>query len=239
MKNLLLFVLLALASTSVYAQDGQRGTISLKKLGNAYTQNFNRLATAGASTAVPTGWHFVETGPLLDSNYEAWTGSNTSGNTYSFGTGASAERAFGSIETRGPTGVVPTIGAQFTNNTRGTIISLAISYTGEQWRLGTASRTDQINFEYSTDATSLTTGTWTAVNALNFVTPNTETVGPKDGNHADNRTAISHSITGLTILKTSSFWIRWHDADASGADDALSVDDFSLTPFGPAADKRK
>ena len=44
------------------------------------------------------------------------------------------------------------------------ITSLAISYTGEQWRLGqvdTGRAADRLDFQLSTNATSLTTGTWT------------------------------------------------------------------------------
>jgi len=43
-------------------------------------------------------------------------------------------------------------------------------------------------------------------------------------------TAISSTITSLSIPNGATFWIRWNDADATGADDGLTVDDFSLTP---------
>ena len=49
--------------------------------------------------------------------------------------------------------------------------SLAIAYTGEQWRLGATGRTDRIDFQYSLDATSLATGTWADVDNLNFSGP--------------------------------------------------------------------
>src|SRR6185369_6356194 len=39
-------------------------------------------------------------------------------------------------------------------------------------------------------------------------------------------------ITGLSIGNGSSFWIRWTDVDATGAEDGLAVDDFSLTASG-------
>jgi hypothetical protein len=45
----------------------------------------------------------------------------------------------------------------------------------------------------------------------------------------------SSTITGLNIPDGATFWIRWTDADIAGADDGLSVVDFSLTPFGPTA----
>ena len=53
----------------------------------------------------------------------------------------------------------------------------------------------------------------------------------KNGNAAADRTALSSSIT-LSIANGATVWIRWTDFDASGADDGLAVDDFSLTPQG-------
>jgi predicted extracellular nuclease len=87
-----------------------------------------------------------------------------------------------------------------------------------------------MNFEYSTNATDLVTGTWTGVAALNFVTPDTATTGAKNGNAAADRTALSSTILSLSIPNGATFWIRWNDTDATGADDGLAVDDFSLTP---------
>src|SRR5205807_3087191 len=130
--------------------------------------------------------------------------------------------------------LIPLYGAKFRNNTGGTIGSLDIAYTGEEWRLGTAGRTDQINFEYSTNATDLSTGTYTGVAGLNFVTPDTVTTGAKNGNGAGDRTAISSTISGLSIPNGATFFLRWTDTDATGADDGLSVDDFSLTPHAPS-----
>jgi hypothetical protein len=53
-----------------------------------------------------------------------------------------------------------------------------------------------------------------------------------------NRTTISATITGLSIANGATFFIRWTDTDASGSDDGLAIDDFSLTataavPTGP------
>lgn len=206
--------------------------ISLTTIGSAYTQNFDTLSNVAGSTTnaltIP-GWSLTESGGGARDNeqYAVDTGGSNTGDMYSYGAAGSTERALGQL--RSGT-LIPLFGACFTNNTGALITSLDIAYIGEQWRLGTAGRTDQVNFEYSTDATSITTGTWTAVTALNFVTPDTVTVGAKDGNAAGTRTARSTSITGLTIPNGATFFIRWNDADATGADDGLAVDNFSLTP---------
>ena len=46
------------------------------------------------------------------------------------------------------------------------------------------------------------------------------------------RTGISATISSLSIADTSKVWIRWADFNASGSDDGLAVDDFSLTADG-------
>lgn len=208
--------------------------VSLTTSGAANTQNFDTLSnTAGSTTnnLTITGWFMTETGGGARDNeqYAVDTGGSNTGDTYSYGAAGSTERALGGL--RSGT-LVPNFGACYTNNTGGTITSLAIAYTGEQWRLGTTARTDTLGFQYSTNATDLTTGTWTSVAALNFVSPDTGTVGAKNGNSASNQTALSSTISSLSIANGATFWIRWTDTDASGADDGLAVDDFSLTPNG-------
>lgn len=206
--------------------------VSLATLGSPYTQNFDTLATTGTSSTLPSGWALLESGTNANTLYTAGTGSANSGDTYSFGAASSTERALGGLLSGSLT---PKFGASFTNNTGSAITSLAISYTGEQWRLGTASRADRIDFEYSTDATTLSNGTWTGVDTLDFTSPFTTTTGALDGNAAANRTAISSTISSLNIPAGATFWIRWTDSNASGADDGLAVDDFSITPAGTAA----
>ncbi|MBI3421543.1 MAG: ExeM/NucH family extracellular endonuclease [Acidobacteria bacterium] len=206
--------------------------VSLTTLGSASTQNFDTLSnTAGSTTnnlTIP-GWFMTETGGGARDNeqYAVDTGSSTTGDTYSYGAAAATDRALGGL--RSGT-LIPNFGACFTNNTGATIASLNVAYIGEQWRLGTAARTDALNFEYSLNATDLVTGTWTNVAALNFITPFTTTVGATNGNAAANRTALSSLISSLSIPNGATFWIRWTDVDATGADDGLAVDDFSLTP---------
>ena len=149
------------------------------------------------------------------------------------GPAGNTERAFGGLLSGS---LVPLNGAQFTNNTGGTITSLAVSYTGEQWRLGSATAgrsADRLDFQLSLDATSLTTGTWTDYDSLDFSSPVVAgTVGALNGNVAPNRTALSFTITSLSIPNGASFWVRWADFNVASSDDGLSVDDFTLTADG-------
>ncbi len=213
------------------------GTISLTSFGTAYTQDFDTLAnnTAITNTVVPEGWAFFETGAGANQGYRAGNGSINTGDTYSFGATGSTERAFGGLLS---SSLNPTIGAQFTNDTGGTIRSLAIAYTGEQWRFGAVNRgaADRLDFQYSTDATSLSSGTWTDVDALDFAGPViTGTARALDGNLEANRTTVAGTIGGLNIAGGATFWIRWTDFNASGSDDGLAVDDFSLVPSAEGA----
>jgi hypothetical protein len=207
--------------------------VGLAALGTAYTQNFNtmRSGVSCSSSEIPTGWGFVETGRGASTAYCPNDGSSSWGDTYSYGTTNVAERAFGGLREDGGWNHT-TIGASFRNNTGATIRAVAIAYTGEQWRLGATNRLDRLDFQYSVDATGLLTGTWTDVDALDFVAPvTTGSVGARNGNLAANRTAISSTIGGLAIAPSSRVWIRWLDFDAAGADDGLAVDDFSITPY--------
>src|SRR6266540_3973637 len=119
--------------------------LSLSSLA-AYTQNFDTLASTGTSSVVPVGWKFAESSTNANTTYTAGTGSGNAGDTYSFGVSASTERAFGGLQSGS---LVPIIGANFTNSIGSTITALAITYTGEQWRLGTLARTDRLDFQYS------------------------------------------------------------------------------------------
>ena len=73
------------------------------------------------------------------------------------------------------------------------------------------------------------TGTWTSVAALDFTSPDTGTMGAKDGNSAAEHTSLSAVIAGLNIPAGATFWIRWVDTDASSSDDGLAIDDFSIS----------
>lgn len=194
-----------------------------------YTQNFNTLAVSGSSSTRPTGWNLLESGTNANTTYTADAGTSTTGNTYSYGTGTGTDRAFGGLLSGS---LVPTIGVQVRNSTGATITAITVTYTGEQWRCGATGRADRLDFQYSTSATSLSTGTWVDVNTLDFSSPSTTTTGAKDGNAAANRAVKTAVITGLSIANNANFWIRWTDLDATGADDGLAVDDFSLQLSG-------
>src|SRR5215216_4049610 len=154
--TILALMLMALPMQSAQAA----GTISLTTIGSAYTQDFDTLSNTAASTTntlTINGWELTETGGGTRDNeqYGVDTGGSGTGDTYSYGASAAADRALGGLQSGT---LIPTIGAVFANNTGATITSLDIAYTGEQWRIGNIStaRDDRLDFQYSLDATSLT-----------------------------------------------------------------------------------
>ena len=255
MKRVLSIVVLALSVNALNAQTPiqQPATpiaISLTAENVAYTQDFNTLTAGGTGeasyshTALPNGWTFAEIGithsaDRINGKYSWGPGNSSIADTYSYGsTSTDPDRAFGSLVGKNSGGTVDfeniKIGAAFTNNTGEAITELSISYFGEQWRQGGSGIAGKLSFAYSTDATSLNSGTWANVASLDFTAQQTATTATQlDGNVAPNRTEKTYTITGLNIPNGATFWIRWENAILTGTTykgDGLAVDDFSLIP---------
>jgi hypothetical protein len=63
-----------------------------------------------------------------------------------------------------------------------------------------------------------------------------ELLGRLDGTVAANATAINFTITGLNIGNGVTFYLRWSDFNATGADDGLGIDDFSIEAISAGSD---
>jgi hypothetical protein len=201
-------------------------------LTGVYTQDFNTLANTGLNNGLTIpGWLLNETGNGARDNeqYATDNGGSNTGDTYSYGAASSTERSLGSLQSGT---LISSFGSGYINNTGATINKLRVTYTGEQWRLGATGRNDRIDFQYSTDAINIVTGTWIDINQLDFTAPNgiTGTIGSLVGNDPGNRITVTFDINGLSIPNGSSFFLRWNDANASGADDGLAIDDLSVEP---------
>lgn len=200
----------------------------------SYSQNFDTLANSGATgTALPSGWLISESGGAANSSYGVGTGSLTTGNTYSFGLAGDTDRALGGLQTGT---LIPLFGVSFQNGGTTSILDFTITYVGEQWRVGAVSRLDRLDFQFSKDATSLTTGTWSDLNSLDFARSGGVAVGAVNGNLAANRQSLTSVLTDANLSVGDSLWIRWQDFDATGFDDGLAIDDFQVTAnFAPTA----
>lgn len=213
-------MLRTLSTAMLFAAALSGGTAHAVALTDGYSQNFNTLAASGTSSTVPEGWAFVETGTNANGTYAAGNGSDNSGNTYSYGSAGSTDRAMGTLRSNA---LMPAITATFTNGNATAITALDIDYFGEMWRLGASNRTDRLVFSYSVAGAAFATFA-----ALDFVSPVITGTGAKNGNLEANRRAVSGSLTGLNILSGQSIVLRWNDLDISGSEDGLAIDDFNI-----------
>lgn len=200
-------------------------------LGMPVGENFDQLAVTGPQSSMPDGWEFLESLSNANLTYGADNGASNAGNTYSYGSAGSPDRALGTLRSSGLSSV---IGGSFSNNSGKTVAAVRIAFTGEQWRLGSTGRNDRLEFSYSSDATSLASGSWAADARLNFIAPQgtaspVPPVGAQNGNASANRTVVTHTLTGLSLAPGKVLYLRWTDFDASGSDDGLALDDFSVS----------
>lgn len=199
------------------------------------TQNFDGLPNTGTGltqtgSIFNAGWSFLEAAANGNTTYQAGNGSGNTGDTYSFGTTAATDRAFGMLQSSSLTSI---LGFKFINNTGSPVTSIKIGYTGETWRLSPAA--DDLTFSYQAGNVALNAATgWTSVATLNFTTPTLGAAAAADGTSAANRTVISPvTILGLNIADGATFTVRWIDATGSSSA-GMGVDDFSIQLVGAA-----
>jgi predicted extracellular nuclease len=193
-------------------------------LSNPYFQDFDSLSTSN------TTWTDNQTIPNWYSSrtsINAGTGSSNTGSLYSFGAASNSDRALGSVAS-GSTGTI-FYGARFVNDTGTTLTSLSVSYIGEQWRNGGNTTPHTLDFAYQIGATSINSGTWTDVDALDFTSPiATSTAGALNGNDNSNRVSVSGNITGFSLAPGAEIWLRWSDIDNAGSDHGLAIDNLQV-----------
>ncbi|MFN5888623.1 MAG: hypothetical protein ACK438_11700, partial [Flavobacteriales bacterium] len=198
--------------------------ITLNNMGVFVSEDFNTLANSGTSSTLPLGWRISESGTNANTDYTAGTGSSSTGDSYSFGLPNSNLRTLGGVLS---SSLTPSYGAKFLNNTNAAITSLTVTYIGETWRVGNANRSDKIDFQYSTNANDLASGTWVDIDSLDY--QNTPQGNTSSGT-VIHSSAKNFTIFGLNIPANSYFFIRWLDTDATGSDDGIGINDFSIKP---------
>jgi hypothetical protein len=206
--------------------------IAVNSASLSYTQHFNTLDTGSANSGnLPEGWQLFEYGTsstTVNNQYKGNTGTGTTGDTYSYGSTGSTDRALGSLATSGNREI---FGASFRNNTGVNITNVVVTYRGEQWRRGTAAA-DTLQFRYSTSALNIAdtiTNKWITYNNLSLpgVYPGAATNLPLDGNASGNYTTRTDTLH-LNIPPADTFLFEWVDKDATGSDDGLAIDDVSV-----------
>lgn len=240
MKRILLsFLLAVVSSTTAQAQ--------ISYTGGVYSQNFNSLPGTTNNTLNATwtdnstvaGWYaskstFSVTDGTLGgaaSNFDSTSASANNVGLFSFGSASSADRALGSRATSNFAGNDPVLyGVRLVNNTSQTLTRFTIIYTGEQWYASTQSAAHTLLMDYQLGATSVNSGTWTAVSTGTFTAPISTgtTARALDGNATANRTVKQLVVTGISWAPGQELWVRFRDANESGNEQGLSVDDFSF-----------
>lgn len=232
--------MVGMATTSAQAADVLiAGTGAPYALTTAnYTQDFDSLKSVTsdgiANNALPAGWQVLESGNGANGSYQFGSASSATAGAWSYG--LTGERALGGRASPDVNKIY--VGAIFENALGAVIDGLDISYTGEQWQNGYNRATMQ--FQYSLDATSLNTGTWTAFSELDFLAPNNAPhlgsqfgVSSTSGNSTAFQTPVSGLIDGLSIGAGDRFGLRWALLDIDGpgvtSDDGLAIDKFQLT----------
>jgi hypothetical protein len=202
-------------------------TISLIGVNVPYSEDFSGMGSV--ETAFIPGWTAINVSNGATLSMAVTEGSASTGNVYNVGAVGSEERAFGTIAD-GST--VPAFGAVFTNNTGSTVSKISIQTRMEQWRESSNATVDEtVAFSYSLDATSLDTGTWTTVTALDLkekLTAATNNLAV-NGNLASNYSLLSNIITGLNWANGTNLWVKWTDANDAGSNGLYAIDNFIIS----------
>jgi len=242
-------VLLTAAGLAILSMGdlGAHAQVLYSTAGGNYGQNFDTLLTSPEGTDTTwtdnttlTGWYATKGTPAVTQTaYRPGTGSSNTGALYAFGSTGSTDRALGSLASGG-TGT-EVYGVRITNTTGQTLTSFDLSYAGEQWRDGgingsTQSVPNTLAFDYSLNATSLSTGTYTANAGLSFTSliNANGSASALNGNLPANRTSITGTISNLVWLNGTDLWLRWSDINDGGNDHGIALDDlvFKAKPSG-------
>jgi hypothetical protein len=222
MKKFYTFLFILLATLSF----GQT-SISLIGVNVPYSEDFSGMGST--QTDFIPGWTAINVANGATLTMAVSDGTSSIGNVYNIGANGSEERAFGTI---GDGSTVPALGAVFTNNTGSTVSKIAIQTRMEQWReSGNAAINETIAFSYSFDATSLDSGTWTTITALDLkekLTAATTNLAV-NGNLLANYTNMANIITGLNWANGTNLWIKWADTNDSGSNGMYAIDNFIIS----------
>ena len=193
--------------------------------GGTYTQDFTSLGTTNLTwidNSTLPGWYISSASPLAIN-----TGSTNTNACFNFGvsgTNPITDRALGAISTA----TTHRFGLRIKNSGTATIAGLTIAFSGEQWRSFVAGT---LIFEYQvgTAISSLTTGAWTPLSALNFTSPQASSGIALDGNAVANKVGISATLTTIFAAGNEIF-LRWSKAGTSSP--GLAIDDLSIFANG-------
>lgn len=214
----------------------------LSYIGGTVAQDFNGLPASGTFTLTGTGevslsaapisagsmngWSMAPTGAAVTPKFRIDSGSSTQASHLSCGGDGQSDRALG-VQASGS--YIGRLGLVLVNDTGAPLTEFTLTFTGEQWRNGGSGVANTLTFAYAINASSITTGTYTTVPTLNFISPVVSTSsGALDGNAAGNRSVVTATVTNVHWGVGQTLVLRWSDADDTGSDDALAIDDLTF-----------
>ncbi len=239
-----LLYLLSFLSALPSLSQGQ--ALPYSTLNSLYAQDFNSLPLANPGLFTGKGPFQLDLPPIAASSLQGWqmyqrsgtqanlqfgtsTGSATGSGIYSYGPNNQPNRSLGSLASG--TGIYG-FGLLLTNETGQIINQISLSFTAMQWRKGGSGNRNQWTFGFRT-------GSFQSIKTDSLLKPlpaldllsihHTQGASTLNGHVAANQQFLQATIQDLIWLPGQQLILRWDDADETGSDDAMSIDDFSFS----------
>lgn len=240
MSRFIIFLILATCFGRAIAQP-----VLYTTAGSIYTQSFDGLPSSGSLSPAGKGPFFLSSAPINASGLAGWqyfmaagtgtnaafapgSGTGTGNAVYSLGAAGSSDRALGSLSSGSG---IYAFGLVMTNQTGGLLNTVTIGFSAEQWRKGGSGNLNTWTFRYKTGVlSSIDQPSLIAEPRLNFSSAVTSASATAlNGNLPENQQHIAFTLSGLHWNPGEQLVVRWDDADETGSDDAVGIDNFSLT----------
>ncbi|MCA0446275.1 MAG: T9SS type A sorting domain-containing protein [Bacteroidetes bacterium] len=232
-KLLLISILPVIISQTLFGQ------VTLTNSSPTYIENFNALPTSSGTWANNTtlvGWYVKTDNTASITTIGVNTGSTTTAGFYSFGSTGNSDRGIGFASSNTYSGGSGTgknyMGLRLSNSGSADITSIAVTWSGEQWRKENNAAAHKLILAYQvgTGLSDPKAGTWIATTS-EFTSPiiGATTATAIDGNlPANTVTGISINIP-VTIPVGQEIMLRWEDLNDSGNDHQLAIDDVTVS----------
>lgn len=187
------------------------GQISIPSGGLPYSygnnfNSYNPTASTTAGSSIGSGWVLTSTSAAYQGRS---TGSGSTGGFYGFG--VNPDYSAGALRSGS---VVHTYSVSFTNNSGSTITSLTVGWNYEQWRFVNTSG-------WNLSGTGALAGN-TTIDALDFA-------GVASGTNGTVATTARSAEITVSIANGATFGFSWSTTDATGSDNGVAIDDFTLS----------
>tara|TARA_R100000027_G_scaffold58155_1_gene48004 strand:+ start:21248 stop:22051 length:804 start_codon:yes stop_codon:yes gene_type:complete len=230
---------LAGSAVSLLLAGSNLSAVTYDTAGALYTEDFDGGLPTGATNVAWTddssfsGWSAFLTGTGAAPDEYRITSSGNSSDANVFQWRDSASSSDGALGSRPQTATGAIIfGLELVNETGGSLTEFTLGYTGEQWFESSTLQNNQFIVSYQIGTISdLSSGSWTTIDALTFDSPH-ESGGDTnlDGSDPANQVVLAPvTVSGITWETGTELWIRWYDANSSGIDQGIAIDDVSFT----------